>query len=189
MSVIAFSRAIGPVPLSCFVSERHSSSLDITEIPIETGANITDHAVVKPKTVMLDVGGQNAAATFAALVRFQESRVPFVLVTGLKVYQNMLVKRIDADRTADFSTVLKARVELQEIILVGTAYAADPNGEPTGASERGRPGGAGSTRAAPPTPERSGDAATAGRSTGTVQMGDNPTSTYPDQSILKGLLE
>lgn len=192
MSIIAFSRAIGPVPLSCVLSERHRSELDITEIPIETGAKITDHAVVLPKSVTLEVAGANAAATFDALVRFQESRVPFVLVTGLKVYRNMLVRSIEPERDAGLARVLRARVELREVILVGTAYAADPNGE-AGADggTRGNPGGAKSTRAAAPSPERSGDAVTSDRATGTVQRGDAgaKAAAPADQSILKGLLQ
>lgn len=183
MSVIAFSRAIGPVPISCMVSEKHSSALEITEIPIETGAKITDHAIVMPKSVMLEVAGANAAATFDALVRFQESRVPFTLVTGLKVYQNMLIKRADADRDTSYSKILRARVELQEVILVSTSYAADPNGDSSKA--RGKAGGAKSTRAAAPSPSRAGDTATADRSSGTVQTGDNATKSIPDQSVLK----
>ena len=52
-SIIAFSTSIGPVPLDCVISEKPSSELDITEIAIETGAKITDHAVVMPKKVGL----------------------------------------------------------------------------------------------------------------------------------------
>lgn len=188
MSVIAFSRAIGPVPISCLLSEKHTSTLEITEIPIETGAKITDHAVVMPKAVTLEAIGENAAATLEALIRFQESRVPFTLVTGLKIYQNMLVKRIDADRDSSFARILRATVDLQEVILVSTAYAADPNGEPNGSKVRGKPGGTKSTRAAPPASDRASGIA-AERAAGTVQTGDNATKTIPDQSILRGLYQ
>lgn len=186
-SIVAFSTAIGPVPIDCVLTEKHTTELDITEIPIETGAKVTDHAVVMPKKLSLDVANDGAAATFNALVRFQESRVPFSIVSGLKVYSNMLVKRIDADRDASFSRVLRARVDLQEIIIVSTAYAADPAGETgAGSSNRGQPGGRKSTRAAPPSAERSTTAATANRASGTVQRGDAGVSTAPaaDQSYL-----
>lgn len=186
MSVIAFSSAIGPVPIDCFLSERHSSELDITEIPIETGAKITDHAVIVPKRLTLDVADAGAAATYAALVAFQETRVPFTLVTGLTVYNNLLIKRIDADRDAQFSRILRCRCDLQEILIVGTAYAADPDGDTTG--ERGKAGGKKSTRSAPPSTERSGDAATADRATATQQRGDAGVTTAPaDKSILSAI--
>ena len=188
MSVILFSAAIGPVPIDCVVSERPSTELEITEIPIETGAKITDHAVVMPKRVTLDIASENAAATFNALVRFQESRVPFTLVTGLAVFPNMLIRRIDPDRNAEFSTVLRAEVDLQEVIIVGTAYAADPEGD-AGTGERGKPGGQKSTRAAPPTSDRAGDVPTANRSSQTIQRGDAAlvTAGARDQAVLREL--
>lgn len=188
MSVIAFSRTIGPVPIACVLSEKHTSTLEITEIPIETGSKITDHAVVMPKAVTLDIAGANASATYEALIRFQESRFPFTLVTGLKIYRNMLLKRVDADRDPNSARILKARVDLQEVILVGTAYAADPNGDPNGSSTRGKPGGEKSTRAATPSADRATGIA-AERASGTVQTGDNAVKTVPDKSLLKGLVQ
>lgn len=182
MSVIAFSSVIGPVPIDCVISEKPESMLEITEIAIEDGSRVSDHAVVMPKKVSLEIASGNAAATYAALERFQESRVPFVMVTGLKVFTNMLVKRISAERDASFSKVLKAQVELQEVIIVGTSYVADPAGDNT---NRGNPGGKKSTRAAPPSANRAAGIA-ADRATGTVQLGDSAVkaASTADQSYL-----
>jgi hypothetical protein len=180
MTAIGFSRAIGPVPVNCVVSEKHQSDLEITEIPIETGARITDHAFVLPKRIVLDTASANAAASFNALVAFQESRVPFSLVTGLKVYSSMLIKRIDADRDKDTARILRCTAEIQEIIVVGTAYTEDPNGRTSG-----QPGGKDSTRSSLLSKERSGDQTTADRVTNTTQLGDTGTNTVTDQSLLK----
>lgn len=181
MSVIAFSRAIGPVPINCVISEKIENSLNITEIPIENGAVLTDHAVLMPKRVSLEIATANATASYGALVAFQESRVPFTLVTGLAIFRNMLIKRIDPERDASFSTILRCRVELQEAILVGTAYAADPDGDNY---ERGKAGGEKSLKSAAPAPERSRDPVTADRSTGTVQRGDAGVVTVPSSLAL-----
>lgn len=180
MSVIAFSRAIGPVPIACVLSEKHISQIEISEIPIETGARITDHAYIMPKKVTLDIADANAAATFAALVRFQESRVPFILVTGLTVYRDMLIKSIDADRDAKTSRILSAKVECQEAIIVGTAYTGSEG-------ESGKAGGTKSTRAAKPSAGNTGDANTANRAAGPVQRGDAAASaaTPRDRSFLR----
>lgn len=184
MTVIAFSRAIGPIPIDCVLEERHTSEIDITEIPIETGARITDHAVVLPKRVSLEVADANAAATFNALVRLQETRAPFTVITGLFVYRNMLIKRLDATRDKTSSRILQCFADLQEIIIVSTAYTADPTGESN--SAQGEPGGSKSTKAAGVSPERSGDTVTADRAAGTVHRGDAGTSTVPaNQSILR----
>lgn len=184
MPVIAFNRAIGPVPMDCVVSERHSSELTITEIPIESGAKITDHAVVTPKRVLLDIATGSAVATYAALMALQESRVPFTLVTGLSVYNNMLISRIDPERDSEFSQVLRGRVELQEIIIVGTAYA-----QATGGKKPGQPGGAKSTNSAASTQDNAG-AGVVDRNSSTVNSGTtglNPASPS-DSSFLNSLI-
>jgi hypothetical protein len=193
MSVIAFSRAIGPVPLNVVLAEKHFSDITITRNPVEFGADVTDHAYVEPKEVTLEIADGNAAATYAALVAFQESRQPFTLVTGLSVYQNMLIASLEVERDATHAYILKGRADLQEIIIVDTAYAAgDPDdaASSSSSSDAGKGG-----KASKPAKGRSGDAATADRASGTVQRGDAPGASVPtdagsaagsrNQSILK----
>lgn len=170
MSAILFSSSVGPVAVDCLISERHDSSLGITETPIENGSKITDHAYLEPKRVTLDIANYNAAASYQALVRFQESRVPFTLVTGLYVYQNMLVRRISADRDAETANILRATADLQEAIIVQTAYTES-------SGDGGQAGGTKSTKAATPTKGIAKDSATADRATGTVQRGDAGSTT------------
>lgn len=181
-SIIAFSSAIGPVPIDCVISEKLESTLEITEIAVESGSRITDHAVVMPKKITLELANANAAASYNAIERFQESRIPFTFVSGLKVFSNMLVKRLSAERDATYSKILKATVDLQEVILVGTSYVADPAGDN---ATRGNLGGKKSTRAAPPSADRATGIA-AERATGTVQLGDSAVSSAStaDQSYL-----
>lgn len=127
--MIFFSAAIGPIPVDVILKERHRSSVTVTEIAIETGAKITDHAHVNPKKLELEFGAQNAAETWNALVAFQESRVPFNAVSGLFMYTNMLITDLDADRDQKTARVLKGTATLQEAILVDTAQAASSSGE------------------------------------------------------------
>jgi hypothetical protein len=176
MVAIAFNRLVGPVPVDCVITESHNSELEITEIPIENGARITDHAFVLPKKITLDIATANATASYNALVAFQESRVPFTLVTGLYVYTNMLIKSLKADRDKTYSTILKCTADLQEVIIVSTAYAADPTSESSGDTTNSTKTKLNSQTA--------GDAATADRTTGTVLRGDTGTTTVNDDSFL-----
>ena len=176
MSAIIFSPTIGPVALNVFVKEAYRTEIGITSNPIETGAEVNDHAYVKPKRLTIDTMDDQAAATFNALVAFQESRVPFTIVAGLAVWSNMLIASIDAQRDEQFATVLKATVELQEVIIVDTSYSASTDETQ---ENRGSPGGTKSSRSAAPAPRRSGDAATADRAAGTVTRGDSPTKAAP----------
>jgi hypothetical protein len=177
MSTIVFSRAIGPIPINVVISETHESRVSLTKNPIEAGADVTDHAYVEPKKVTLDFADSNAAATYQALVRFQESRIPFTLVTGLKAYSNMLIEVLTADRDKDTAFVLKGRAILSEAIIVETAYAASE----TTSQNDGQPGGKKSTSAARPSAGRAADPATADRASGTVNRGDVTTTTVSDE--------
>lgn len=183
MSVIAFSRRIGPVSLDCQMSEKHVSEIEITSNPIETGAEVNDHAYIKPKEVTLEIGSGDAAATYAALVRFQESRVPFMLVTGLSIYNDMLIQSIDATRDKTHSRVLNATVRLRQVIIVSTGSAPADTEAASGGTEnqsRSKPGGKNSRGAARPTKESASNPSTADRAASTVQVGDNPTKTVPE---------
>ena len=186
MAIFAFSSAIGPVPIDVVITEKHNSTLSITEIPIENGARITDHAFLMPKRLTLDCATKNAAATYNALVMFQESRVPFTIVTGLFIYENMLVKSIDAERDAQFSSVLKFTAELQEIIIVSTAYTADTSGTNP---DSGADAAANKKNTGDPISSKSAtDPATADRASGTLTRGDTAGQTVNDDSPLRQYL-
>ena len=124
MSAILYSKQIGPVAVNIIIRESHTSSLGITQIPVETGAKITDHAYKEPKQLELDFADEGAASTWAALVRFQEQRLPFDMVTGLYRYKNMLIKELRAERDESTFRIVKGTALLQEILLVKTAKTA-----------------------------------------------------------------
>lgn len=192
MPAIAFNRLIGPVPLDVFMSEKHEHTLGITSDPIETGAEVNDHAYLKPMRLTLRIGSKNAAETFNALKQFQASRVPFTIVSGLFQYTNMLIASLQAERDEAYSRVLSGTVDLQEVIIVDTAYAGVGTDDQAGKS--GEAGGKKSLRAAAPSPNKTkpGDGLTSDRVSGTVQRGDSPTTTVTptepaNQTLLKGI--
>ncbi len=133
--MILFNKLVGPIPIEVVLKETHKSTLGITEIAIETGAKITDHAYVEPKKLEYTIADGNAAATYNALVQFQESRQPFVMISGLKVYKDMLIKELTAERDVKTSRILSGTVSFQQVILVNTAYSQ--GGEKSGGKEGG----------------------------------------------------
>ncbi len=186
MTVIAFSPNVGPIRFDCVLSEDHVSEIEITSNPIETGAEVNDHAYVKPKQVTLDVADSNAALVYNALVLFQESRIPFFMMTGLTLYRNMLIQSIDAHRDKDTARILRATIILREVVIVSTAVT------PAGASggTNSQAGGANSTGAVAPSATGSADTVTADRAAQTVSRGDTPSETVSSGSsgsLLKGL--
>lgn len=173
--MIMFSSTIGPVPVDVRLKERHSSKVGVTKIAIETGAKITDHAHVEPKECEIEFAAANAAEVWNSLVQFQESRVPFIAVSGLYVYENMLITSLEAERDKKTSRVLKGTATLQEVILVETQASA--SGDSKGGDKN-------------KSKDVSKDKAASGskdKASGTVGRGDSPAKAVPveqNQSIL-----
>lgn len=130
MMGILLSRSIGGIPVDVVISEEHTATMEIAQHPVESGAKISDHAWREPYTVRLEsvVDSPRAVASYQALLTLQEKAEPFTLVTGLKIYSNMLIKEITATRDREFARVLRFSAELQEVIIVSTdASGANSN--------------------------------------------------------------
>lgn len=117
------------------VRELHESDLRITRNPVEMGSDISDHAYVEPKRLMLDaVSAGNAsssaaiAAAYQAILALQASREPFDIVTGLNLYRNMLVEHVEVDRDKDTARVLFFTADCVEVIIVDTESAESEDG-------------------------------------------------------------
>lgn len=150
------SRAIGPVPVDIIEKETLESTLKVTKLPVEFGADITDHAYREPRKIILEgiIGGSlarsstgraEAVAGWQALKRLQESRLPFTLISGLDVHQNILIEKLTAERDKDWSRVLKFTAECTEIIIVSSAYV---NGVGQSAPDGGQAKGLNSSKLA-----------------------------------------
>lgn len=51
--VAVITRSIGDFELDCTVREEHTSSLRLTKNPVESGADIADHAILEPKSLTI----------------------------------------------------------------------------------------------------------------------------------------
>ncbi|QLK21555.1 phage baseplate protein [Raoultella ornithinolytica] len=134
------SRKIGLIVPSVVISEKHNDTLEITEHPVEVGAAISDHAYRRPSEVVMQVGfagggslldfldttsfglsaGLSPKETYQELLDLQNSRVPFDVVTGKRIYSNMLIRALEVttDRTSE--NVLSAVLTLREVIITST---------------------------------------------------------------------
>lgn len=135
--------------LDASLSESHNYNSNITNFPVENGANISDHVSDDPIKLSLrgfitntpirifggdpganidDVtGGDRIKTTFLALLDIRKSRTPFTLVTGLQVYENMLFSNITFPRTPRSGLhSLEFTAELQQIQTVESRTVAIP---------------------------------------------------------------
>lgn len=134
------SRKIGLIVPSVVVSEKHSDMLEITEHPVEVGAAISDHAYKRPAELVMEVGfagggslldfantaaiglslGLSPQDTYKKLLELQESREPFDVVTGKRLYNNMLIRGLEVTTDRTTENVLSAVLTLREVIITST---------------------------------------------------------------------
>jgi hypothetical protein len=123
-------RAIAAFTGYCVIEEVGSDELEITQHPVQTGAAITDHAYRKPSTVTVRAlyGPQRGPLndTYAAMLALQESREPFDVVTGKRVYRSMLLKTLGVTEDGPTKNVVAFTAELQEVILVNVETVTVP---------------------------------------------------------------
>lgn len=104
---------VGPASyvFDCVVTAQHDQQLTRTEHPVQTGASISDHAYIVPARLILDIGMSDAMASYYSpstwtgapsksvscyqtMVAMQYSRVPLLITTRLKTYNNMVIESI-----------------------------------------------------------------------------------------------
>lgn len=139
-------RTIGGIQLDAVIRESHTNEVQLTQNPIETGALITDHAIVKPKTLFIIahvsdhligsaafgqiidfVTGLFGTSTtqnltrsntaYNALVQVLEARELIEVQTKLKLYTNMLITSIATIQDKDSSTSVTLNIQLEEALL------------------------------------------------------------------------
>lgn len=115
-------RKIGNISATITLEEIASDDLEITQHPVQQGAAITDHAYVKPATVSIRIMFNDAekplAEIYRDLIDLQASREPFDVVTGKRIYKNMLFRSLGQTTDAQTENILSIRAELQEVFIV-----------------------------------------------------------------------
>lgn len=132
---IITGRNMGGIVFDVTVEEQHEDSLEITSHPVEHGAEISDHAHVKPATVTIRAGVSNcgvfgdeyrARDVYEQLLALQRAREPFAIITGKRLYENMLVETLTVVTAADTENALMVSAQCREVIIVETQTTTIP---------------------------------------------------------------
>ncbi len=135
--------SIGGITIDATMRETHTKSAICTENPVESGSTITDHVNLKPAQLEIDGIITDTPVTFSIidsvtglvqtamsflgkksrsieaydkLINLQKSRIPFKVVTGLKVYDNMILENFTVDRDAKIGKAIHLSASLKQII-------------------------------------------------------------------------
>jgi hypothetical protein len=114
----------------------HTSKLNITQHPIETGADVSDHAYMEASELIIEIGmsdtaksmvkgqfsdGKSRSVTaYKLLKELQQQRVPLQIHTRLANYKNMLIESISAPDDYKTQYSLKVTVTFKEIMIAST---------------------------------------------------------------------
>lgn len=112
---------------------------ELTEHPIQNGANITDHVIIHPVTITMEIGMSDCMARMVAdqwtgaetksinaykkLVELMEARQPLDVKTRLNVYKNMIIRSISVEDNVSTLYGLRASVSMQQIIMANVSDA------------------------------------------------------------------
>ena len=123
-------RAIGGLSATVTLEEISSDELETTQHPVQQGASITDHAYLKPANlsmkVMWNSDDRPLAETYQALINLQASREPFDIVTGKRIYSNMLFKSLGVTTDAFTENVLSINADFVEIFVTALEVVTVP---------------------------------------------------------------
>ena len=143
---------IGELYADIVLEEVHDSTVEITDHPVESGADISDHARIMPKMVTLrggvsdsppsalGMGFVNWASSllgggvqssrsqefFEKLLQLQENLEPFDIMTRRRLYQNMLITSLTIPDEPNTANALLFTAECKEIIIVNTEVTSVP---------------------------------------------------------------
>ena len=127
--------------------EEHRLDLTLTHNPVERGATLTDNAVKGQEKLRLQgwvsdlqpapgnvLSHDRAADTWAAIVNLFVARELVEVVTALKVYRDMVIKRAIAPVDKMTGRALRFTIDLAQVLFANTeivrvsADAVDPAG-------------------------------------------------------------
>ncbi|PQQ35052.1 hypothetical protein C6H69_02235 [Photorhabdus luminescens] len=139
-------RKIGVIVPSVVISETHTDVSNITDHPVQQGVTFSDHAYDSPSEVRMDLGfaggcslldiidttkvfdistglslGTSPRDIYQQLLDLRASHKPFDVVTGKRLYKNMLIKDISVTTDKTSENVLSVVLNLREIVIVETS--------------------------------------------------------------------
>jgi len=134
---------IGSLELDAILEEQHSFSSEVSQYPIETGESISDHIALNPESVMmrgfitntpvdfinaltdLAFGADLVQTAFDKLIEIWKSKEVVTVVSGLKVYDNVVLRKLSIPRDRTTGQSLRFKAEFVEMITTNSSLTDD----------------------------------------------------------------
>lgn len=106
----------GSIEFSVVSEERPTYTTDVTEYPIESGQQYSDHASIRPNSVTIEgiVAGNGASTKLDRIRSWQQKRLP-VTYSGRGTYRNFIIKEFQVVEDVVIGDGFRFSLILQEI--------------------------------------------------------------------------
>lgn len=132
---------VGGIFLDAVISEDHNYNSRVTNYPIEDGTFVSDHIINEPER--LEIEGivsdtpinifsffNRSIDSFNRLVRINQTKQVITVVTGIKVYTDMVITSLIVPRTFQSGQSLRFNIQLQKLKLDSSVRFITPLNEP-----------------------------------------------------------
>lgn len=143
-------KRLGEITIPVTFEEAYQDELQITEHPVEKGAEINDHAFKRQPEVVIKCGWSNSdikalagtiqaiftggglpsadyiSTVYSQLLALQELREPFDVVTSLRMYDSMLFKSLAVLKDQKTGAALSVTATLKQLRIVDTQATTLP---------------------------------------------------------------
>jgi hypothetical protein len=139
------------IALDIVEAEEHSSDLEVTDNPVETGVVVSDHAFMKPYELSIrgvvsdtplhgydpqtgqllqdrfySTKGTRSASAWSILRDLQRSAQPISYQSGLELHENLVIVNLSVDHDVSTANGLPIRMRLREVIRRSTKTVTYP---------------------------------------------------------------
>ena len=141
-------KQIGDIVIDVFISETHTRNAQITEYPVEDGVNISDHrhknpleleieGLISEASIIDKIGGSKARVLdgYEQLKDVYDKNELISVVTGIEVYENMLISNFSIDRDKNTGGGLFFKMTLMQVNIVELQFAYIPSKKLGGAPQ------------------------------------------------------
>ena len=118
----------GTLYFDALIRADHTSNVTLTEHAVQVGAVVSDHAIIEPQEISLEIGMTDAVGGDGSSVRayqqFQslmKNREPCTVVTRIASYQNMVLTSMSVPDDYTTMNALRATLTFKEVRLVSIA--------------------------------------------------------------------
>jgi hypothetical protein len=132
-ALIGSPRIIGFLVPDITIREQHDDRWNITKHPVEKGSPVADHAFAEPPGLVMEIAWSDSSDSFytgrgayAALQALAKTLEPFFILTGKRIYTNMMIASIAVTTEYKSENALFATVTFEKVNFVVATVTTYP---------------------------------------------------------------